>query len=261
MEGLRLLLPDPLGFFQRYKVIPTGASRLVVLPKRYPLADFEMPGSASFRIGGQETSNAIGNSGEFVGLREYRPGDSMRQIHWKSWAHTGKPMVKELENTFYPRYALVLDTFAGSPDSQVFEEMVSVASSFIVGLDRSEALLDLMFIADQAHAITAGRGMQRTEKLLEVLAGVRMEENECFEALSSTVIRHRDQLTATLVVLNGWDEKRKSFFTRLRESGIICVPIIIGTGATPADLPGYWLESGNIAADLQRLPSRLSAAI
>jgi len=261
MHDLRLLLPDPLGFFQRCKTIQTTPNRLVVLPKRYPLPIFEMPGSASFRIGGQETSNAIGSSGEFVGLREYRPGDSMRQIHWKSWAHTGKPMVKELEDTFYPRYALVLDTFTGSADSQVFEEMVSVASSFIVGLDRSEALLDLMFIADKAHTITAGRGMQRTEKLMEVLAGVQMEENECFEALSSTVIRHRDQLTASLLILNGWDEKRKSFLTRLRAAGIVCVPIIIGNGNPPTDLPGYWLDSENISASLLRLPSRLSAAI
>jgi len=261
MDDLRLLLPDPLGFFQKCRPLPTAPVRLIVLPKRYRLPQFEMPGSAAFRIGGEETSNAIGTSGEFVGLREYRSGDSMRQIHWKSWAHTGKPMVKELEDTFYPRYALVLDTFPGSPDRHVFEEMVSVASSFVVGLDRSEALLDLMFIADKAHTVTAGRGMERAEKLLEVLAGVQIEENERFKSLSTTVIRHREKITSSLLILNGWDELRAQFVTQLRKSGIVCVPLVIGHGQPPANLPGYWLDSQNLPRDLLRLPPQLSATI
>ena len=261
MGDIRALLPDPLGFFQRCRRIDTKPARLVVLPKRYRLPPFDMPGSAAFRIGGEETSNAIGSAGEFVGLREYRPGDPLRQIHWKSWAHTGRPMVKELEDTFFPRYALVLDTFAGSPDESVFEEMVSVAASFIVGLDRSESLLDLMFIAGDAHTVTAGRGMERAEKLLEVLADVSIEETEHLNLLSGTVIRHREKMTSCLLILNGWDERRAEFVGSLIKAAIPCVPLVVGTGPPPPGVIGHWLENGEIARDLLRLPTRLSAAI
>jgi uncharacterized protein (DUF58 family) len=261
MNDLRVLLPDPMGFFQKCKKVESRHARLVVLPRRYRLPHFVMPGSAAFRIGGEETSNAIGTAGEFVGLRDYRPGDPLRQIHWKSWAHTGKPMVKELEDTFYPRYALVLDTFPGSSDEQTFEDLVSVAASFIVGLDHSQSLLDLMFIADEAHTVTAGRGMDRTEKLLEVLAGVQMEEKERFEILARTVSRHREQMTSCLLMLNGWDKAREDFVKQLLKGGIICVPLVIGPGERPPGVIGYWLESGEIARDLLRLPSRLSAAM
>jgi uncharacterized protein (DUF58 family) len=261
MDDVRVLLPDPLGFFQRCRRIDTKPARLVVLPKRYHLPQLVMPGSAAFRIGGEETSNAIGNAGEFVGLRDYRPGDPLRQIHWKSWAHTGRPLVKELEDTFYPRYALVLDTFAGSPDETVFEEMVSVAASFIVGLDRSESLLDLMFIAGEAHTVTAGRGMERTEKLLEVLAGVAMEDTELLDLLSSTVIRHREQMTSCLLILNGWDERRADFVGTLIKAGIPCVPLVIGNDPKPPGVVGHWLKNGHIARDLLRLPTRLSTVI
>lgn len=261
MSDVRALLPDPLGFFQRCRHIDTKPARLVVLPKRYRLPQLIMPGSAAFRIGGVETSNAIGNSGEFVGLRDYRPGDPMRQIHWKSWAHTGKPMVKELEDTFFPRYALVLDTFAGSPDESVFEEMVSIAASFIVGLDRSESLLDLMFIAGKAHTVTAGRGMELTEKLLEVLADVGMEDGEQLDMLSGTVIHHREKMTSCLLILNGWDDRRAEFVSNLIKAAIPCVPIVVGNGPPPAGLIGHWLENGEIDRDLLRLPTRLSAAI
>ena len=259
MENLRALLPDPLGFFQKSRTINSTPSRLIVLPKRYRLPDLRMPGSAHFRIGGEETGNTVGSSGEFVGLRDYRPGDPLRLIHWKSWAHTGRPVVKELEDTYYPRYALVLDTFPGSPDGQVFEEMVSVAASFIVGFDRSEALLDLMFIADKAHTVTAGRGMDRVDKLLEVLAGVQIEAETDFETLALTVARHRDTVTSCLVILNGWDESRKSFLKSMLSSGVPCVPLVVGKDASPEGLIGHWLKTDSIAADLLRLPADLRA--
>lgn len=261
MADVRALLPDPLGFFQRCPRIHAEPARLVVLPKRYRLRKVIMPGSAAFRIGGEETSNAIGSAGEFIGLRDYRPGDPIRQIHWKSWAHTGRPVVKELEDNFFSRYALVLDTFQGSPDESVFEEMVSVAASFIVGLDRSESLLDLMFIAGEAHMVTAGRGMERTEKLLEVLAGVGMEDGETLDILARTVIRHRENMTSCLLVLNGWNEARADFVATLMKAAIPCVPLVVGNGPPPPGVIGHWLENGEIARDLLRLPTRLSTAI
>ena len=260
MNQLRALLPDPLGFFQKCSNVTAPADRLVVLPKRYRLPRISMPGDAAFHIGGEETGNAIGSAGEFVGLRDYRPGDPLRQIHWKSWAHTGRPVVKELEDTFYPRYALVLDTFMGSPDENIFEEMVSVAASFVVGLDRSDTLLDLMFIADKAHTVTAGRGMGKTETLLEVLAGVGIDDEERFETLSRTVASHRGHMTSCLVILNGWDTKRAEFIRSLLKSGITCVPFAVSQGERPTDFPGHWLESGEIERDLLRLPPSFSAA-
>lgn len=259
LNNLRLLMSDPLGFFQKCKSLNPSPARLIVLPKRYRLPHFEMPGSSNFRIGGEETGNSIGNSGEFIGIREYRPGDSMRQIHWKSWAHTGKPMVKELEDTFYPRYALILDTFPGSPDRMVFEEMVSIASSFIAGLDRHDALLDLMFIADDAHTVTAGRGLERTEKLLEVLAAAHIEPTQRFDALSSSVIQHRDHITSSLLILNGWDEARQDFVRKLREAAVPCVPIIVGNQKPSTPIQGYWIDASHPARDLMHLPQKLAA--
>ena len=260
MDRLRALLPDPLGFFQKCAAVEALPDRLVVLPKRYRLPLFAMPGEAAFHIGGEETGNAKGSAGEFVGLRDYRPGDPLRQIHWKSWAHTGRPVVKELEDTFYPRYGLVLDTFAGSPDENIFEEMISVAASFVVGLDRSESLLDLMFIADKAHTVTSGRGMGKAETLLEVLAGVRMDGENRFDALARTVASHQGHMTSCLVILNGWDSERAEFIKSLLKVGITCVPLAVGHGERPDGFGGHWLESSEIERDLLRLPPRFSAA-
>jgi len=259
LDNLRLLMPDPFGLFQSSHKIKAPPSTVMVLPKRYPLPPIELPGGAAFKIGDETSTNSIGTSGEFVGLREYRPGDPLRQIHWKSWARTGRPIVKELEDTCYPRYGLVLDTFTGGTADSAFEELVSVAASFASTIDTRESLLDLMFIKDRAHIVTAGRDVERTEKLLEVLAGVAMEENEEFESLTKLVLRHREDLTSCLVVLLGWDERRASFLKSLTQGGLACAPIIVGHGSRPEHVPGHWLDASHLARDLARLPQRLMA--
>ncbi len=258
-DDLRVLLPDPFGLFQRCRKVKAPAATLIVLPRRFPLPPIELPGGAAFKISGESNTNSIGTSGEFVGLRDYRPGDPLRQIHWKSWARTGRPIVKELEDTYYPRYGLVVDTLSCERTDHQFEEVISVAASFAASIDTSQSLLDLMFIKNEAHLVTAGRGLERAEKLLEVLAGVMPERTENFKDLAQLVLRHRDDLTSCLVIFNGWDESRAEFLQTLTRGGIICAPIIVGQGSPPASAPGHWLESGQIARDLRRLPPRLTA--
>jgi uncharacterized protein (DUF58 family) len=258
LHDLRVLLPDPFGLFQKCARVKAPSATLIVLPRRFPLPPIDLPGGAAFKISGETNTNAIGTSGEFVGLRDYRPGDPLRQIHWKSWARTGRPIVKELEDTFYPRYGLILDTLSTNRTDGGFEDAVSVAASFAATIDTSESLLDLMFVKNEAHRVTAGRGLERAEKLLEVLAGVTPERTGDFKALAQLVLRFRDDLTSCLVILNGWDDARAALLRSLKEGGVICAPIIIGEGPAPGGVPGYWLESGHIARDLKRLPRTLS---
>ena len=255
LHDLRALLPDPFGLFQNCVKVSAPPATLTVLPRRFPIPAFQMPGAAAFKVSGETNTNRIGNSGEFVGLRDYRPGDPLRQIHWKSWARAGRPIVKELEDTIYPRYGLVLDTLCTERSDVRFEEAVSVAASFACAIDTSESLLDLMFIKNQAHIVTAGRGLERAEKLLEVLAGVTPERSGDFKELARLVLRHRDRLASCLVILNGWDETRAELLRALERGGVSCVPIIIGNGPPPAEHPGHWLQSGHIARDLKHLPA------
>lgn len=254
LQDMRMILPDPLGIFQSCPRINSSANTLVVLPQRYPIPPIELPGGASYRIGSEANTNSIGTNGEFVGLRDYRDGDAMRLIHWKSWARTGRPIVKELEDTHYPRHGLVIDTFAGGTQDAAFEELISVAASFAAGLDTRESLLDLMFIEDKAHRVTVGRGVERAEKLLEVLAGVTLNEEDGFNDLANLVKRHNQDLGSCLVVLLGWDTKRAAFLAELRRSGVLCVPVIVGYGQKPPSAPGHWIDAAKPARDISRIP-------
>jgi uncharacterized protein (DUF58 family) len=263
LGDLRVLLADPFGLLQRCRRVAAATETLTVLPRRYRLRPLALAGSARFQTGGEVSSNTIGQAGEFLGLREYRAGDAMRQIHWRSWARLGRPIVKELEETFFPRYGLVLDTFPVAGDAALFEEAVSLAASFAATLETRESLLDLMFIRDEAHVFTAGRGTAKAEKILEVLAAVDIDPCEDFDALGRLVMRHRDELSACLVVLAGWSETRAEMVRMLARSGlslmvfVIChdrdaTARLVAAGCPP--VAPHLLRVSHMQADLLGLP-------
>ena len=156
----------------------------------------------------------IGRSDEFVSLREYRRGDPYRHIHWRSWAKTGKPIVKEFEDEFFVRHALILDTFTDDPRSDAFEEAVAVAASFACTLISQESLLDLLFVGSEAYCFTAGRGLAHADQMLEILASVRACPGEPFQNLETLVMQHSGSVSGCVCVFLAWDEKRRGSWSR-----------------------------------------------
>src|SRR6185436_5709140 len=134
---------------------------------------FTLPGSRRYQQGGVALASSVGDSEEFVGLRDYRPGDPLQRIHWKSFVRAAKPVVREYQDEYFERHALVIDTFAKGGDERLLEEVVSIAASFAYTIETRECLLDLMFVGAHAYSYTAGRGQLSPGGLLEILAGVQ----------------------------------------------------------------------------------------
>ena len=169
--ALRFGRPDPTGLWRRLFRQPLP-DRLLILPRRYPVPPLHFHDGRRYQRGGVNLAQSVGEEDEFIGLREYRPGDPPRRIHWRSFAKRGEPIVKEFQDEFFVRYGLLLDSFAAGVNDVRFEAAVSAAAS-VAAADRSpEALLDLLFVGDRAYCFTAGRGLGQTEQLLEILACV-----------------------------------------------------------------------------------------
>lgn len=254
--AVSLARTDPLGLCRSFRHVPL-LQTTVILPKRYPLPPIPMPGFMKYQEGGVAMASHVGQSEEFVSLREYRYGDPMRHIHWRSWAKLGKPVVKEFEDEFFVRHALVLDTFADQPHSEVFEEAVSVAASFACTLETQESLLDLLFVGPQAFCFTAGRGLAHADQMLEVLAGVRPCLDRKLEELSNLILEHAASLTGCIFVLLDWDEPRREMVKRLGALGVPLMVFVITDARSRRRIlpePGmekfYVLEAGNIERGL-----------
>ena len=262
LAELRVLLPDPFGLFQRRQKVDAPNSHIIVLPKRYPLENFSLPGNAHLHLGGEAASNSIGQTGDFLHLRDYQSGDAMRAVDWKSWARTGTPVVREYEDNFFPHYGIVLDT-SGSP-GQSFEEAVSVASSFVASMDTSECLLDLMFIGEKSYRITAGQGVARRSKLLEILATVQARSTTDFEKLQALISRESDHLTGLLLVFPDWSKARQTFFNHLQSQGLNPTALVIADQQTKNEFQKnpvsniHLLGLDSIARDLSIAAAQLS---
>ncbi len=235
----RLYLPmleverrDLFGLFCRYSPLPATQS-VSIIPRRYPIPPIPLPGSRAYQHGGLALSTSVADAEEFQSLREYRPGDPPRLIHWKSWARSGKPVIKEFQEEFFVRHALILDTFSGTDaGDDLFEEAVSVAASFACTVSTRESLLDLLFVGTEAYCETIGRGHGQEDRLLEVLAGVRYCADKPFATLTRHVISRVHAMSGCICVLLGWDDDRRALVKELRVRGVQVLVLVVTGGGT-----------------------------
>jgi uncharacterized protein (DUF58 family) len=263
-EGVTIARPDPLGLFRAFRKVRSTQTTLV-LPKRYPLPPISLPGSMRYQAGGVALASHVGQSEEFVALRDYRYGDPVRHIHWRSWAKLGKPVVREFEDEFFVRHALVLDTFTDYPRSEIFEEAVSVAASFACSVQTQESLLDLLFVGAQSYCFTSGRGLGGSDQMLEILAAVQPAAEKGWEELEHLVLNHVKLVSGCVCVLLSWDDARKKFIEKLQAMGVPVLTLVItgpgqsgqitapGAGAGPGGDQFVVLEIGRIQQDLAKL--------
>ncbi|MGQ7295607.1 DUF58 domain-containing protein [Quadrisphaera sp. KR29] len=181
---LQVRVTDPLGLCE-LPVRAGGRDDVLVLP-----ATSAVPGGAALLAGsgGDDAGGGAGTASGERGMstREYRAGDDLRRVHWRSTARRGELMVRQDEQPRQRRGAVVLDRRPGAfPDPGAFEAAVSAAASLALSLHEAGAAVHLeLGRADGAPAAAAaGR-----EVLLEQLALVELgEEASLASALAGAV--------------------------------------------------------------------------
>lgn len=257
LTGLSIARDDPFGLFRALVRQPSKES-VLILPKRYPLPVLNLPGTRRYQPGGVSLALSVGDSEEFISVRDYRPGDPLRHIHWRAWAKAGKPIVKEYQDEYFVRHALVLDTFTAGPADRVFEEAVSVAASFASSIVTQESLLDLMFVGAEAYCFTSGRGVSQAERMLEILASVVPCADKPFGTLPPLVMERAATLSGCICILLAWDEPRKDFIRRLRTLGIPLLGLVI-SGSNAEHTPSPEFEGTVHILDVEKVGKGLAA--
>ncbi|MGA2177290.1 MAG: DUF58 domain-containing protein [Verrucomicrobiota bacterium] len=260
LTGTTVACPDPFGLFRSLHKVP-GPQSVLILPRRHPMPAFELPGTMKYQLGGVSLASSVGESEEFVSLREYRPGDPLRRVHWKSFAKLGKPIVKEFQEEFFVRHALILDTFDDAGGAEVFEEAVSVAASLAYTIQNQDSLLDLMFVGPRAYCFTSGRGVGHIEQMLEILASVQVCREKDFAALEHLVLTHAGDLSGCVCVLLLWDQARQRLVHSLLVRQVPLRVFVLTPSAQTlppgvmAAQPGHFhvLPLGQVAAKLAAL--------
>lgn len=250
--ALRFGRPEPLGLLRRQFRQPLS-DRLLALPRRYPVPPLHFHDGRRYQRGGVNLAQSVGEADAFVGLRDYRPGDPPRHIHWRSFAKRGEPVVKEFQDEFFVRYGLLLDSFTTGADALRFETAVSAAASVAAAERGPEALLDLLFVGERAYCFTAGRGLGQTAQLLETLACVTPNRTQTFSTLLALLADHAVGLSACVCILLDWDAERRQLLNLLRGQDVETIALVVGPPSMPPE-PGIRVATADtLAAELARL--------
>lgn len=123
LPGLQLVTRFPFSLFEKSRRLPAPAE-VTVFPDA-AVAD-EWLGEIAARWG-DAANNRRGRGEEFFGLRQYRPGEDQRAIHWKSTARRGEPVVRETESRQRRALLVIFDNRAdtdqpGAQRREQFEE-------------------------------------------------------------------------------------------------------------------------------------------
>lgn len=153
---------DVFGFVEQPSTVSASVS-VAVYPNHYRLADHTP--------GGLFESTTVTQRGAFDHLREYTPGDPLRDIHWKSSAKRDELAVVEYEPAAQRGEVLV----AAEGDDGYGDEMAAAAATVALSALATGLAVDLR-VPDAHCYCTQGTGRDRVLRLLaEAEAGVVAE--------------------------------------------------------------------------------------
>lgn len=139
-DSLRLY--DPLGLVCR-RLQPSEEARIRVLPEPKPIAVTLRDSGDSLTDTREYSSVSPGHDpSETFRIREYAPGDPVRQIHWKLSEKTGRTMVRDFGLPIASKALLLFETLdlTGRYDLDAADRALTTLASISAELMRQEII-------------------------------------------------------------------------------------------------------------------------
>ena len=241
LPAFRVETDFPFGILRSYQLVAHGR-RLQVYPKFSPLSRLDIPTGRRYQPGGVAMAAVMGDSVEFIGNREYRDGDNIRDIDWRATARLSKPVVREYREEYFLRVALVLDTHVPisrlqSSDARraAFERAVSLSASIGDYLARQEYVVDLFAAGPHLYHLMAGRGLAYLEQILDILCCVDENPDEPFAVIAPELMNNLSRLSTVICVFLDWNETRRQFVRALTEQGVGVKALVVSDARCALD--------------------------
>lgn len=222
LDAFTVALVAPLGLAVGPRVA-SGGIDLYVVPRIANVTRLPLSIAQRHQPGGVALASKQGESMDLFGVRPYRPGDPVRDLHARTWARTGVPAVREYQQEYFTRVGVVLDAFARDPDR--LEAAISLAAGVIAHLSRGEALIDVLVVGMDVHELTVGRSLGRLDQALELLSTVERGPKLDPGRLVRRLDPHLAQLSTVIAILV--DSEGEALSRTLEQRGITCTKIVV----------------------------------
>ncbi len=233
---------DPLGLASARRRLG-GRNLLTVTPAVHPIgATAAGAGTGLVGEATQRRSSVLGPDDALI--REYRPRDELRRIHWPSTAHTGTLMVRREEHAWEPSALILLDNrgtgHVGAGPTSSFEWAVSAAAS--VGAHLIDAGYDVTLSEADGRRLTVAGDTTRESLLDHLTDSTLTDAEDLADALRSDGGGRAELLIAIIGRLTRADAVA---LTTLRRHGALCRAILLQpTEPGPDDPADILLANG-----------------
>jgi uncharacterized protein (DUF58 family) len=246
----------PLGLFKMSRRQKGSPDVLLVYPSFHELLSLDLPVALRFQKEGDSRVSKVGESLDFFGNREFREDDDPRHIDWTGSARTGELIIKEFQQEYLSRIAIIVDTYVPPINSfqfsfgkkQSFAELeasLSLASALIDYLTRGEYVVDIFATGLDVYHFKAGRHLSCFDDIMDILASLEINHQLPINEISSSVIEEISSIGSVVVLLQGWDKEREKLIARFNNYGIATKVIIIGDKekiSSPSNIKVYSAE-------------------
>ncbi|WP_049564115.1 DUF58 domain-containing protein [Nonomuraea sp. SBT364] len=232
---LSVRIADPFGLVELTRAF-TITDTLVVTPQVVALPHVRLSGE--WTGGGDSRTRSVAAAGDDdVAPREYRQGDDLRRVHWRSTARHGELMVRREEQQWQSRGALLLDTrrFAHRGEGPRSSFEVAAAAAASIGVHLAREGLGLRLVTDQGAEHLTDTGLSWS--LLDTLAMVRGSSARSLE-MGVSALRQGGGDGLIVAVLGALDADEARELARLRHSGITGVAVLLDVGTWDGGDPG-----------------------
>ncbi|MEZ0490704.1 DUF58 domain-containing protein [Kineococcus sp. TBRC 1896] len=219
---------DLFGLVRARRVLGTPVV-LDVLPRVHPLTELSLG-----ELGGTRGSSGGASAAaapDDASIREYRVGDDLRRVHWRSTARRGTVMVRLDEHPGRPDVVVLLDTREGAHRGRgagsSLEWAVSAAASATAHLQRRRHRVRLLHDGaydppSELDETSAARGIMRS--LARLGTGAR-------DGLARSVTElGRTEATLLVAVLGDVDEDDVAPLLAARPLGVPALAVLLRTG-------------------------------
>lgn len=164
LGSARLYTRYPFGLFQKRRRVPL-AGEVIVFPRLFSRSAVMQ--TVEILRGEKARADKLGPGSEIRAFRDYSRGDSLRQVHWKKTASTGRWVIKETELESNQSVEIAVDPVVpAGTDPEEFEEMISEASTLV--RDAIDAQLEVVVHTPQGSV--RGGGDVARRPMFEILA-------------------------------------------------------------------------------------------
>ena len=230
---LTLSTSDPFGLFHAERRVPDIAP-FAVFPRVWPVAGIEKLGARPSLSPQELTSARSGQSLAYLGVRDFRPGDDLRRIHWPATARRGAPVVKEHEVDLVPYFTLLIDLDrshrAGTGLKSTLEYLVRTSACLVWTAASRGDLVQVLGEGARNLEVPPGAGTLHATQALYELIQVRQEGRL---PLLDLVEQHRMHIPAgsTATLLSGTMfldlERLEEILRALQSRGVRPVVVLV----------------------------------